>query len=782
MDQVLLKDIFKKILIFTFVLSTVSGFAGAKEIVFQQTDTASTIPDTLLFKIQQAQAAINEINAANKKGYGTDRISNDLAELQQNIDPVKLDLETAKKTIDKKRLLSYNQILKDAQGKLADWQKALSKYNADLQKWSNQVVTLGSDSLLMISAKDTTSKVLYHQQLANLKVQLQKTGENTALHLDTVNRLLASVSENYATVTNLQNSVQERIEQTGKTEISKESPYIWAAPAKNLDSSLGDLISSTFQGQHEILTFFISTTWDNRMLLLLFTLAFFYWVHNNIKKSRTAAIHKQVGDLNFNHIRHFPIYASLVVMFSLVPLFEPSSPSFYIEMNQFFLLVILTVHFWKKLDKPQLKLWLFSVVLYMVVTFTSSMVNDALWMRALLIVLNVISLFYGRIFYRKMKAAKFAGRFIKPLSMMYLSFNILAILFNIFGRISLAKMLSSTAIVGITQVVTLGIFIQVLAEALHLQMKVSSCSGGLFSRINLSKTRVKVQKMLTTVAIVLWMLVFFINLSIAGGVFSLIQHILVKPHKFGSVGYTLGNILLFVLIIYVANMLQKNVGLVFGESSLKFDGKTEHKSSKLALLRLIIIFIGVMMAVIASGVPVDKLTVAIGALGVGIGLGLQNIVNNFVSGIILIFEKPFRVGDYVELVDKKGKVKDIGIRSSKLLTAQGSEVIIPNGDLLSGRLVNWTLSNDFLKTEISLKIASDADLTVVYKIIEKEVKKAPGTVSNLPPEILVNAITADNIELKILVWINNIYMEAGFKSDLLKVLWTKFKEAGIKII
>ncbi len=90
------------------------------------------------------------------------------------------------------------------------------------------------------------------------------------------------------------------------------------------------------------------------------------------------------------------------------------------------------------------------------------------------------------------------------------------------------------------------------------------------------------------------------------------------------------------------------------------------------MLRLILIILGFMLAIAASGLPVDKITIVLGALGVGIGLGLQTIVNNLVSGIILIFEQPFGIGDYIELNGKKGVVRDIGIRSSGLVTAEGT--------------------------------------------------------------------------------------------------------------
>src|SRR5690606_21434828 len=99
------------------------------------------------------------------------------------------------------------------------------------------------------------------------------------------------------------------------------------------------------------------------------------------------------------------------------------------------------------------------------------------------------------------------------------------------------------------------------------------------------------------------------------------------------------------------------------------------------------------------------------------GFGLQNIINNFISGIILIFEKPFRTGDFIELADKKGRVQEIGIRSSTLMTQEGAEVIIPNGDLLSGRLVNWTLGGSYSKVDVGIKIAKDSDMELMKRVL-----------------------------------------------------------------
>jgi len=230
-------------------------------------------------------------------------------------------------------------------------------------------------------------------------------------------------------------------------------------------------------------------------------------------------------------------------------------------------------------------------------------------------------------------------------------------------------------------------------------------------------------------------------------------------------------------------MLQKHIGVLFGEqTSTRFTNQVEHKSTKLTLLRLIVAIVGVLLAVTASGIPLDKLTVVLGALSVGIGLGMQNIVNNFVSGIILIFEKPFQIGDYIELADKKGKIQDIGIRASRMLTQQGAEVIIPNGDLISNRFTNWTINSAYVQSEIIMKVSIATDLDKVTNIITEEIAKSDVLVKSEKPDILINSISADTVELRILIWISSIFAEPAFKNQLFRTLITRFNTEQIKLM
>jgi potassium efflux system protein len=770
--------------LFLFALLTCSFCsADGQDNKLLSADSSISIPDTLLFKIQKAQAAITEVNAANKKGYDIENLKSRLNDIQENIKPLQLDFKDSRNKLDTKSLLSYGLILKDASTRIASLREVLIKSNGELQRMSQSIIDLSSDSLLSITDTDDAEKKLYLPQLQEIKLKLQSAGVLTGKNLDQVSRILANVSAFDLVINDLKTQADDQLQHSGQVAVGKEAPFLWNAPLNIIpDSGFWRQIQSSYLGQQQILSYFINSTWDKRILAILFAGAFFFWVYTNVKLSRRAAIKRKVGELKFEYLKAFPILASFIVLCNITPIFEPDAPSLYIEIIQFLLLLAMTYHLRLVLPARQLKYWLVIIALFTILIIGNGIASSSFLMRIGLLAINVFFFYLGLRLYKHLKITQFTRKYVKIVIGILIGFNGLAILLNLFGRLSLAKAFSVTGVIGLTQMIGLAVFMQIILDAMELQIKISSCNKGIFSRISHSNTRTSIKKALHIFSIILWVMVFLINMSLISGTFSFLEAVLVKKRAFGSIHFTLGNILFFTAIVYVANKLQKHVPVLFGEGSLTYDSEVEHKSSKVALIRLIIIIVGVLFAVTASGLPMDKLTVVLGALGVGIGLGMQNIVNNFVSGIILIFEKPFRIGDYVELADKKGKVKDIGIRSSKLLTPQGSEVIIPNGDLLSGRLVNWTLSHDYVKSELSFKVGTGTDLDALNKLIEEETKQTSHVMDSLPIEILVNAIAADSVEIKVLVWCQSIYTESAFKSELMSRLLKRFIEKEIKIV
>jgi small-conductance mechanosensitive channel len=140
------------------------------------------------------------------------------------------------------------------------------------------------------------------------------------------------------------------------------------------------------------------------------------------------------------------------------------------------------------------------------------------------------------------------------------------------------------------------------------------------------------------------------------------------------------------------------------------------------LVHYVFIFAGF---VLARGFEFTKLTIVLSALGVGIGFGLQAVVNNFVSGLILLFERPVRVGDYIEIGGNWAEIKKIGLRATTVQTFDQADVIIPNADLITNQVTNWTLSNRRVRLIIPVGVAYGSDVALVMETLLACAKISP---------------------------------------------------------
>ena len=174
----------------------------------------------------------------------------------------------------------------------------------------------------------------------------------------------------------------------------------------------------------------------------------------------------------------------------------------------------------------------------------------------------------------------------------------------------------------------------------------------------------------------------------------------------GAVTISLGNLLAFGVTVWASFLLARFLRFLLDEEvypRARLQRGMPYAIS--TLTRYVVLFLGFLLAIAATGIDLDRIALLAGALGVGIGFGLQNVVNNFVSGLILLFERPVQLGDTVQLGDLWGEVRRIGIRSSLVRTFDGAEVIVPNGDLISQQVTNWTLSDRNRRVEVKVGVA-----------------------------------------------------------------------------
>ncbi len=199
------------------------------------------------------------------------------------------------------------------------------------------------------------------------------------------------------------------------------------------------------------------------------------------------------------------------------------------------------------------------------------------------------------------------------------------------------------------------------------------------------------------------------------------------------------------------------------------------------LLRYILVIAGFLIALDTIGFDLSALKIAFGALGVGIGFGLQNIVNNFVSGLILLFERRVEKGDIVAAGDTEGRVLSIGLRSSVLRTRAGIEIVVPNSEIVSSRVTNYSLHDSLNRVDLSVGVSYSADPRKVQEILLTAAKEEAMVLESPAPDVIFASYGDNSIDFELRVWIDDAWLIPNVKSALYFNIWYKLAEAGIEI-
>jgi len=293
----------------------------------------------------------------------------------------------------------------------------------------------------------------------------------------------------------------------------------------------------------------------------------------------------------------------------------------------------------------------------------------------------------------------------------------------------------------------------------------------------------KVMRAIRFVVIICWLYYFLRMVDLYQPLATTIDSIFSIPYKVGSVTFTLGMIFGFIGILAMSFLITGVISFLLDGQEIKLNFITLPKGVPAAIslvIRYFILALGFVLALSALGIDLSRFNLLAGALGLGIGFGLQNVVSNFISGIILVFERPILTGDVVEVNNLLGVVSKIGVRSSRISTYDGSEVVVPNNNLISNDLINWTLSNNIRRNEIWIGVSYDSDPNQVLEVLLDVVSENKMVLKNPAPMALFDKFGDSALSFRLLFW---VYFKNSLKSksDVSIAIYNRFEELGIEI-
>ncbi|MEE2812931.1 MAG: mechanosensitive ion channel domain-containing protein [Verrucomicrobiota bacterium] len=267
-------------------------------------------------------------------------------------------------------------------------------------------------------------------------------------------------------------------------------------------------------------------------------------------------------------------------------------------------------------------------------------------------------------------------------------------------------------------------------------------------------------------------------------IYEVAQVILTYPlfpmgERYVTLGGLLFLVLLFAIVVILARMIRDRIIMRIFEKT-NFPESLEYGIAR--IIGYILMMIGFYMAFQVVGIDLSSLAFIAGAVGVGIGFGLQNIINNFVSGIIILGERPIAIGDRIEVGDTAGRVVKISLRSTTVITNDNITMIVPNGDFISQTVTNWSHGDPKVRIRIPVGVAYGTDPNLVEKLLLDVANKHPKTLESPEPSVLFESFGDNSLNFELAAWTSEMTTRPKrYMSELNFAIEKKLRENDVEI-
>lgn len=366
-----------------------------------------------------------------------------------------------------------------------------------------------------------------------------------------------------------------------------------------------------------------------------------------------------------------------------------------------------------------------------------------------------------------------------PFAVAVLGFAFVA---NVFGFASLSFLIGNGLLRACYAAILIYTLVQILSSGIAFLLRVRPFSSLGAVKSNRVKIRLTATRGIKWMGIALWAIVVMRAFSLQDVAYETANAIVGYTVHIGEISFTIGDVLFFVATIWIAVLMSRFIRFVLQEDIFpRMDLGSGASFAISSVVHYLLLISGFLIAIAAVGFELSRFAIVAGAIGLGLGFGLQTIINNFVSGLILLFEQPIKVGDTVQIGQHTGSLMRIGLRASVVRKVDGSDVIVPNSKLVSDEVINWTMLDDRRRIDIPVGVAYGTDPKLVSDVMVSVTRDVEDILSDPSPRALFLGMGDSSLDFELRFWTAESGSWVALRSDIVTKLYNALVEAGVEI-
>lgn len=667
---------------------------------------------------------------------------------------------------------TYN-ILKSLDIQVKSYKRQVDSYHDQLISYRLNLDSLSNDESLFVFSQDSAQLSKYVSKLRLLSQAVSPVNKQLAANINSIQSLQNKVDLEVLTIENNIEEVQFYQSQIAQRGLSKEFATLWEK--SKYDRDLREIFYYSILKAKLVFRYYVKAHLAKFFLfgLVLFCITTYIY-----------SLRKQTYPEIKGILLSLPFISSLVISLAIGQFIFPNPPFVFSTLLLTSAALLLTICFRKFISHYWMFIWIGILFTYLFSSTDNLVLQASRPERYAMAAISLLAICVSTIsIFNRRRYQELQERWILyPIGLMGLV-EMVAFLLNLLGYYNVSKALM---VAGLQNVVVAIVFLWVLRlvnEGLTLASQLYVRQDSRLFFINYNRVGRRAPLFFYVLLTIGWIVLMGRNFYQFRFFTDPFNSFLYDERHLGSYTFSVINIIIFFVIMLGATVISKIISF-FAEDPQwnvrnKNDGKGVHLGSWILIVRISIIILGVILAFSAVGIPLQQVTLIIGALGVGIGFGLQTLVNNLVSGLIIAVERPVNVDDIIDIGGQSGKVKSIGFRSSVIATADGANLIMPNGDLLNSHVVNWSLGGAHKRLQIALQLEGGTDLdrtkTLLMQILHQHTK----VLKDPTPFVVFSGITARSVSVEIYFWVAKSKDAAEIKSAIIISILATFQQNNV---